>query len=70
MTAWTKGLDSAPQSGMVLVRLDTWDCPCVMRREVYDGEPCWIFVEQTLSDMAGGLEPDEAAAAEWAPMPQ
>lgn len=70
MSAWTKGLDTAPTTGMVLVRLDEWDCPAVMRHETVDGEHGWAFVEMLLSDTTGWIEPSEAARAEWALLPQ
>lgn len=69
-TAWRKGLIDAPRDKPILVRLAQWDCPCVMRYEVADGEGYWGFCEAVLADVAGALEPDEVAAAEWAHVPE
>lgn len=69
MSAWTTNLSNAPRNKQLLVRLPTWDCPAVMRHAKFDDGECWIFVEQLLSDVAGGLEPDEVKIAEWAHIP-
>lgn len=69
-TNWRKGLQDAPQDKPILVRLAKWDCPCVMRYEIFEDVGYWGFCEVVLADIAGALEPDEVDAAEWAPMPE
>ena len=43
MSDWKKTLADAPKDKPILVRVPKWDCPCVMRYEVYDGEGYWGF---------------------------
>jgi hypothetical protein len=69
MSAWKKGLNDAPRDRHILVRIPSWDCPCVMTFNSYDDDGYWEFVETLLSDVAGGLEPDEIEVAEWAEIP-
>lgn len=70
MSAWTKGLGDAPHDKPIMVRLPTWDCPAVIKHQKFDDGECWTFVEQLLSDIAGGLEPEEVEIAEWAHIPE
>jgi hypothetical protein len=70
MTAWTKGLETAPKDKPVLIRIPKWDCPAVMRHEVVEHDEGWGFVEAVLADIAGWLDGDEIARAEWALLPE
>jgi hypothetical protein len=70
MTAWTKGLDTAPTDRPILVRVPAWDCPAVMMWQTEHGESFWSYCEPLLLDVAGGLVSDEIEGAEWAELPR
>lgn len=70
MSAWSKDFSKTPKDKPFLVRQDVWDCPAVMKYVEYPNWKGYVFVEQVLADIAGGLDDDEVDHCEWAPVPE
>lgn len=77
MSAWTKGLDNAPKDKMLFARHSDWQCPAVIKHMIYD-VPCndagdtewWIYCEDLINDVTGGIEESEWDDIEWMEIPE
>jgi hypothetical protein len=65
MSEWQL-IETAPQDGTnILAWEKDWQCPAVMRRDVYDDTAYWQFCEDLISDEAG-----EGFPTHWVPIPE
>lgn len=71
MSAWTKGLASAPDDRMIMVTLEGWQAPVFMQWEPPDDMHggFWRFCDELISDASDPLEDHEIAEAKWALVP-
>jgi len=72
MSAWTKGLATAPHDRMIMVSLEGWQAPVFMQWEPHDDMHggFWQFCDELISDASDTLDDDETERAKWTIVPE